>query len=443
MPSTLRYGSGLIDIPVSSVLPHLQVTGTLSGFFRQLGRRVQIDENGEPAGSGPGRDDFLGDGSLAVGILDRAEAGLTFQSFAPEEHGGSMWGFFGRVRVWEPIDQGVGLAVGGRYVSGPNFGDGIERSPGRLGFPDERLRLSYNGVRGVDTDLTLYAVATAYLRGWDGGRLPPNDMTFSFGYGSGMFSEGAVLDYYSDGHANGWFMGTALHMDTGPRSQLTVMAEHNGFDVNIGTHFEWAGARVGIQYLGANHDRPPEGHESEYQKAKWGVLGSYSICPGERALRCTPRTMARVEPDTIYMPAPAPDTVVVRVGEAAPRPEGREASICLSTGQNVPILITAANDTIVGDAGISMEQARPVLDFAGSYAGDDFWYQDGAVIIFEGGDFAPSEDTFPIDCDQILRVGRYNGVPVFAVLTAARPFDMVFIPVSPGIWRRYERGLRE
>jgi hypothetical protein len=142
-------------------------------------------------------------------------------------------------------------------------------------------------------------------------------------------------------------------MDTGPRSQLTVMAEHNGFDVNIGTHFEWAGARVGLQYLAANHDWPPEGQESEYQKPKWGILGSYALCPRERNLRCTPRTMARVEPDTIYMPAPAPDTIIVEVGAERPLPDGRESGICLSTGRNVPILITATNDTIVARLGPS------------------------------------------------------------------------------------------
>ncbi|SVA84077.1 uncharacterized protein METZ01_LOCUS136931, partial [marine metagenome] len=39
MPSTLRYGSGLIDIPVSSVLPHMAVTGTFSGFFMDVSKR--------------------------------------------------------------------------------------------------------------------------------------------------------------------------------------------------------------------------------------------------------------------------------------------------------------------------------------------------------------------------------------------------------------------
>lgn len=439
MPSTVRYGSGLIDIPVSSVLPHLQVTGTLSGFFSQLGRRVQIDEGGNPAGFGPGRDDFLADGAFAVGLFDRAEAGVSLQSFGGDEEGGAMWGLFGRVRLWEPIDQGLGLAVGARYVTGPSFGDGTEYAPGRLGFPDERIRTSYTDGSGVDTDFSPYVVATAYLRGWDGGRLPQNDMTFTFGYGGGMFSQGASLDYYSDGHANGWFMGAALHVDTSPLSQLTVMAEHNGFDVNVGAHYDWEGIRVGAQYLASNHDWPDDGHIGEYQKPKWGLLASFSICPGSPGLRCRPHGMARIEPDTIYIPPPPPDTVIVRVGEA-PILEGEPTSICLSTGRNVDVRLTAAGDTLVGPMGTPLRQLRPVLDFAGTYAGSAFWYQNGEPMTFEDQSYQRSDETFPIDCDQLLRVGRYEGVPVFAVLSAARPFSMLFVPVRPGLWTRYERG---
>ncbi|MEM7415362.1 MAG: hypothetical protein AAF389_07695 [Gemmatimonadota bacterium] len=439
MPSTVRYGSGLIDIPVSSVLPHLQVTATLSGFFSQLGRRVQLDDAGNPSGFGPGRDDFLADGAFAIGLFDRAEAGISLQSFGGDEQGGAMWGLFGRVRLWEPIDQGLGLAVGARYLTGPSFGDGVEYAPGRLGFPDERLRTRYTGGGGIDTDFSPYVVATAYLRGWDGGRLPPNDMTFTFGYGGGMFSEGASLDFYSDGHANGWFMGAALHVDTSPSSQLTVMAEHNGFDVNVGAHYDWEGIRVGAQYLAGNHSWPEDGHIGEYQKPKWGILASFSICPGSPGLRCRPRGMARVEPDTIYIPPPPPDTVVVRVGEA-PRLEGQPTTLCLSTGRNVEVHVTAAGDTLVGPMGTPLRQLRPVVDFAGAYAGSAFWYQNGEPMTFEGQTYQRSDEVFPIDCDQLLRVGRYEGVPVFAVLSASRPFSMLFVPVTPGLWIRYERG---
>ena len=122
MPSTLRHGSGLIDIPVSSVLPHMAITGTLSGFFLKLGRRVEIDDTGAPVSFGPGIDEFFSDGSVAFGLFDRAEVGASFQSFADAASGGDVWGIFGRVRLWEPVDQGLGLAVGGRYLKSPSFG---------------------------------------------------------------------------------------------------------------------------------------------------------------------------------------------------------------------------------------------------------------------------------------------------------------------------------
>jgi hypothetical protein len=442
MPSTLRYGSGLIDIPVSSVLPHLTITGTFSGFFSQIGRRVEIDESGAPSGFGPGRDEFYSDGSIAIGLFDRAEAGITLQSFADTDSGGNMWGLFGRVRLWEPVDQGVGLAVGGRYVTSPTYGDGVAYAPGRLGFPDERLRKSYTARRGVKSNLSLYGVATAYLRGYDGGPLPENDMTFSLGYGGGMFRQGDELDFYSSGRSNGWFIGTALLIGTGQRSQLTLMAEHNGFDVNVGAHFDWDGFRVGAQYLASNHVWPVGGQYSEYQKPKFGLLASVAICPNERGFRCRPRTMRRTEPDTIFIPPPPPDTVLVRVPDgSAPVLDGVESSICLSTGQNISVRVTAAGDTLVGRNAVPVSTLRPGLEFAGAYAGTAFWYQDGRPITFEGARFGQSDDAFPVDCEQILRVGVHEGVPVFAVISARRPLSVIFIPVRPGVWRRYERGL--
>jgi hypothetical protein len=441
MPSTLRYGSGLVDVPVSSVMRHLQVTGTLSTLWVQLPRRVEIGESGQPSGYGPGRDDIMADGSVAVGLFDRGEVGFTLQSLNAAEEGGNMWGVFGRLRLWEPVDQGVGLAVGGRYVTSPTFGDGVELAPGRLGFPDERLRRTYTSVPGMSSNLSLYAVATAYVRGYDGGPLPENDLTLSLGYGGGTFREGGELDFYSEGRGGGWFAGTSLHLGFNDRTRLTLMAEHNGFDVNVGAQVDWAGVRLGAQYLALNHSRPLEGHESEYMKPKLGLVASLAVCLDAPGFRCRPTGMRRTEPDTIYFAAPPPDTVVVQVGEVA-EPEGTPSSICLATGQNVSIRVTVVGDTLVGADAVPLRDLRPGLEFAGAYAGDAFWYQDDRVIVFEGGDFGKSNDTFPVDCDQILRVGMYEGVPVFAVISARRPLDVIFVPVRPGLWQRYERGLR-
>ena len=448
MPSTQRYGSGLLDIPVAGVLPHLNVTTTFSGFWASLGRRIEIDAAGQPSGFGPARSDFFGDISAAVGLFDRAEGGVTVQSLNEAAEGGNIWGLFGRLRLWEPVDQGLGLAVGGRYLTsptfgGPGFGAGVEYAPGRLGFPDERLRDSYSSGDGLGTNLSLYSVATAYLRGYDGGFLPENDMTFSLGYGGGMFAGGRKLEFYAPGTSNGWFAGSAVHIAMGERSQVTVMAEHNGFDVNLGAQVDWDGVRVGVQGLALNHDWPQDGQFSEYQKPKFGFTLSAAICPREPGFRCRPRMMRRTEPDTIYIPPPPPDTVLLGdpSGTAAAY-VGQPASVCLATGQNVPIQITSSGDTLVGTPPVPIRSLRPAMTFAGTYAGSAFWYLDDEVIVFEGGDYGKSDDTFPVDCQQILQVGVYRGVPVFAVVSARRPLEVIFVPVQPGVWHRYERGLR-
>ena len=123
--------------------------------------------------------------------------------------------------------------------------------------------------------------------------------------------------------------------------------------------------------------------------------------------------MRRTEPDTIYIPPPPPDTVLVGdpSGTAAAEYVGQPASVCLATGQNVSIKITSSGDTLVGTPPVPIRSVRPAMTFAGTYAGSAFWYLDDEEIVFEGGDFVKSEDTFPVDCNQILRVGVFRGGP--------------------------------
>jgi hypothetical protein len=219
------------------------------------------------------------------------------------------------------------------------------------------------------------------------------------------------------------------------------MAEHNGFDVNVGAQLDWSGVRLGVHYLASNHASSTGGYVSEYQKPKLGLLASVAVCPGSGGFFCRPRMMRRVEPDTIFIPPPPPDTVIVRT-EVAPVPTGEEAQLCLSTGQNVSIRVTEAGDTLVGPNFAPIGSLRPMLDFSGSYASGAFWFENGDQVVFEGGNFGQAPDTFPIDCEQVLRVGVYQGVPVFADVSAERPLVILFVPVRPGVWQRYERGLR-
>ncbi len=442
MPSTLRYGSGLMDIPVASVLPHLTITGTYSGFFMSLDRRVEIDGSGSPIGFGSGVDKFYSDASVAVGLMDRVEVGATVQSLNDANAGGNMWGVFGRVQLLRPTNQGLSLAVGGRYVTAPDFGDATSYQPPRLGFPDNRFRERYTGMDDVSTELSLYGVATAHIRGFEQEGLPEHDLTFTLGYGTGMFRGGDDLSFYSFADSEGWFFGSAVHVEVGRDAVLTFMGEYNGFDVNVGAQLDVKGIRVGAQYLAANYAEPSGGYYSEYRKPKFGVMASVALNPNREGLLSKPHLMERPAPDTVMLPAPPPDTVYVTREVAPPLPEGTPASICLATGESVQVHISAQGDTLVGPTRVPIRSLRPGVDFAGQYAAGKAWFTGDEAITFENRRYDKSGEEVRLECGQIMRVGEHMGVPLYVMRNAERPFEMLYVPVRPGVWQGYQAGLR-
>ena len=435
MPSTQRYGSGLVDIPVASVLSHMVITGTYSGFFMDLGRTIEVDRSGNETGFGGPIDDFYQDASFALGLFDRVEIGATLQSFNDPASGGNMWGFFGRAQLLRPQGQGLGLALGGRYVTAPDFGDGLAYQPTRLGIPDKRFHKSYTGFKDVDTNLSLYGVATVHIQGFDQDMLPDHDITFTGGYGTGMFKDGDELEFYRSVDSEGWFFGSAVHIGMGDSSLLTLMGEYNGFDVNLGAQFDIAGIRIGAQYLAVNYAEPSGGHYSEYWKPKFGVLGSVAISPVDKRLFSRPSLMERLAPDTLVLPAPPPDTVRVEV--APPLPEGSLVRLCLSTGETVQVRLTPQGDTLIGPDRVPMRALQPVLSFAGTYAGGAPWFVRGDPIAFEDRMYEKMVGESPVDCGQIMRVGQHAGIGLFTMRNADRPFETLYVAVRPGVWQTY------
>jgi hypothetical protein len=441
MPSTLRYGSGLLDIPVASVLPHMAITGTFSGFFMEMGRTVDINAAGDVIGYGPGTaSKFYSDASVALGLFDRVELGTTIQSLNDAASGGNMWGLFGRVNLFKPSNQGLGLAVGGRYVMAPDFNDGTTYQPNRLGFPDDRFRESYTGKDDVSTELSLYAVSTAHIRGFDQGFLPKHDLTLSLGYGTGMFQDGDKLPFYKYASSDGWFLGSAVHFGLGQNSILTFMGEYNGFDVNLGAQLDFGGIRLGAHALAINYPEPFNGYWSEYRKPKFGILGSVAVCPSAGGLFCKPRMIERPEPEVrIVQVAAPPDTVRITREVERALPDGTPAMVCLSTGENVEVRVTAQGDTLVGPQRASIRTLRPGVVFAGTYAEGRDWYTSDQQITFERLRYNKSGSDASLDCGQIMRIGEHMGVPLFAMRSADRPFETMYVPVRPGVWRGYIR----
>ena len=288
MPSSLRYGSGLLDIPVASVLPHLAVVGTYSGFRLSFDRVIVLDRDGNEVYRGDRHHRWNSDGSLAIGLFDRIELGATIQHYDSEENGGNMLGGFARASLLPATVDRFDLAVGARYVSSPTYGDRYRLGalqPGRLGHPDYRLVGDVPAYEDFSTNLSPYAVATAHAVQSEG-----LDMTLTAGWGMGMFSEGGDRDFYANAASGGLFGGAALHFGVGSGRVLHAMAEFNGFDVNAGVQVDAGGIRVGAFSLGVLHD-----DHSTYRSRKFGIMGSVAFC-GAQLGHCPGKTEAPPPP---------------------------------------------------------------------------------------------------------------------------------------------------
>ena len=442
MPSTQRFGSGYLDVPAASVLPHLAIQGTFSGFFTQQSPTLVADQtSGAVIGLGPRVDnEFRGDASLTVGLFDRLELGAGLAQTGDIDNGGNMFAYFGRLALLKPKSTGgLGLAVGARYNDAPNYDNGFEYQPNRLGYADRRVRGDYNGAVGesFDSELTLYGVGTVNVAGPDVSWLPKNDVTLSGGYGNGLFQEGDDFAWHSFTDSDGWFGAISWAWGIGDSALIHLITEWNGFDWNSGVQFDVNGFRFGAQLLGMNHTEDL----SVFRSTKFGVLASVALCPTDGFL-CETRMVERLSADTVQLPAPAPDTVVVTREVAPELPTGSPANICLATGQSVQVLLTAQGDTLVGPGRVSAQSLRPGVVFAGTYADGRAWFENDESVTFEERSYDKSGQASQMQCNQIMRVGEFQGVPLFSMRNAQRPFEMLYVPVRPGIFQPYETGLQ-
>ena len=268
MPSTLRYGSGLLDIPVASVLAHGALTLSYSGFKLSTDRTILLDRAGREAGHKEGTDKWLSDAALAIGMFNRVEIGASIQHFDDEENGGNMFGGFARVSLLPASMQRFALAAGARFVTSPGYGAGFrDVQPGRLGHPDYRVLQSPDVGDEFSSNLSPYVVATA--NAVSSGSM---DMTLTAGWGMGMFSAGSDLDFYSAGGTGGIFGGAGLHFALGGGRLMHLISEYNGFEINAGLQVDLGNVMVGAFSHGVNAD----GH-STYRSRKFGLQAALSF----------------------------------------------------------------------------------------------------------------------------------------------------------------------
>ena len=241
-PQTLYWGSGLIDIPVAWAPP-------LSGDFAlgYSGKRFRPD----PIATKLNYSDRLNSQlTISAALFGRLEGGVAFYSSNPE------YGFFVRgVLVREEDLQARGgalkwlpaVAVGarnlGKYSHIDRFGIGYALLPPTTENPDaqhvpDSLHLNF------DTAPTLYAVATKSVTF---SRLHDLGVSLTAGIGNGLFSDnGGLGAAYAKNATGGAFFGATMEIPVSSELRLTLLAENNAWDFNVGAAAAYRGLRAGV-----------------------------------------------------------------------------------------------------------------------------------------------------------------------------------------------------
>jgi hypothetical protein len=156
---------------------------------------------------------------------------------------------------------------------------------------------------------------------------------------------------------------------------------------------------------------------------------------GAVAAACTPPPPPELPPpDTIVRV----DTITITREVAPPLPEGRAAMICLANGQNIEVRVSEAGDTLVGPARIRLMDLGPAVGFVGNYANDQGWFVSDENITFDRQAFSKFGLAESHDCRSLKIVGDFRGVNLFAEVTAASPFRILYVPVQPGVFQPYQ-----
>ena len=247
-PQTIYWGSGLVDIPVAWV-------GPIPGDFaiNYGAKKFDVDPTTSSINYNNKLNSQLVFSISGWGIV---EAGWAAYSSNPE------WGFFGRgllinqeklrtrggLAGWTP-SVAVGVRNVGPYKHIDRFGVGYQLLPPARGSnsPDfthqaDSLHLNFN------TSSTFYGVATESFALTD---IRPNwadiDLSFSVGYGNGLFKDdGGLGSAYATHATGGLFYGGKVDFNATPNLGVTLMAENNAWDYNIGGGINYRGIRAGL-----------------------------------------------------------------------------------------------------------------------------------------------------------------------------------------------------
>ncbi len=232
-PSTLDFGTGLIDIPVAWVSPNSgDIWITASGkVVNYCGTVCTINF----------QDKLNTNLSIDTHWAQRFSVGLSVYSQNPN------YGFFGQALVLkqQPSKAWPSIAVGFRNL-GPDsheerflVGNDVFVSP-TGGITDTVPAFA----KHFHSTPTVYAVATREIAAGSNGAA-----SLSVGYGSGIFHDDGDLgrNYNDKGTiVKGLFLGARYAVRPSTNTTVTILAENNGWDWNAGLVGNWRGLSLGV-----------------------------------------------------------------------------------------------------------------------------------------------------------------------------------------------------
>lgn len=202
-------------------------------------------------------------------------------------------------------------------------------------------------------------------------------------------------------------------------------------EIPVGLNLRFASGALEGHRLGAEVLLPV--HQSlngPQLRSRYGVTAAWGYTFGTaRAEPAPPRT---APPPPPAPPAPPPERA---------EPELSPTRICLATGENVNIFLTPQGDTLVGPQRVSVREVGGQAAFPGTYAQGRGWFENDEPILLEDRSYQKSGAQVGLDCADIVAVADVEGVPVFAARGADVPYEVLYLPVRPGIWQAYRVDL--
>lgn len=235
--STLYFGTGLINIPVAWVSPnsadawvsaagkHLPFYGDAdAGFATSINTNIAIDTHWG----------------------GRFSIGASAYSQNPE------YGFFGQVLAlregqYSPYLPSIAFGVRniGKYEHEDRFMVGHDIVLTDSGY----VEVSGGDYQKFKTNFTMFGVATKEVMLGQAGAMGGSSMSFSLGYGNGLFSDdGDLGDKYNKSGTlvKGMFLGGRFSMHPSLNTTLQFLFENDGWDWNTGLIYDWRGLSAGL-----------------------------------------------------------------------------------------------------------------------------------------------------------------------------------------------------